>query len=74
MLLTSVINNFCTLDTVNYEKHMEMYTHFSEISSTMSWLRWLVTILSLWRFRLNPCPLHLGFMVYDVAMGKVFSQ
>lgn len=40
----------------------------------MPWLSWLVAWLSLQWFGLNPKPDHVGFVVEEVALGKVFLR
>jgi hypothetical protein len=42
--------------------------------TTMPWLRWLVTGLSLQRTRFAPGSIYVGFVVDKVALGQAFLR
>jgi hypothetical protein len=44
------------------------------LNKVIPWLRQLVAVLSLWRSRFMPGPVHVGFVMGKVALGQVYLR
>jgi hypothetical protein len=44
------------------------------VTLSLQWLRQIVITLETWRYRFNPRPVHMGFLVDRVVLGQVFLQ